>query len=166
MAETADVATVVRSGDEMIPMSLWGRDHWSTLAYAETVMVDCGGFQVGLDARMRHHRRHYRVMSELCKRPMRAGGNRSMPIVMDPEKHRTRLNDGSEVAKHDDWSCIQDMAAEGLFTVPADEIEPGVVLRLSPLGQKVAQWVRAQKMAEVSFGQMRAHRDQFADEAA
>jgi len=30
-------------------MDLWGRDHWSTLAYIETVMVDCKGFQIGQD---------------------------------------------------------------------------------------------------------------------
>ena len=39
--------------DGYVPPNLFGKDHWSTLAYMETIMVDCGGFQVGADPRMR-----------------------------------------------------------------------------------------------------------------
>lgn len=28
--------------DDNIPMNLWGKDHWTTLAYIETVMIAAG----------------------------------------------------------------------------------------------------------------------------
>jgi hypothetical protein len=33
----------MRADDGYIDIHLWGKDHWSTLAYIETVMVECGG---------------------------------------------------------------------------------------------------------------------------
>jgi hypothetical protein len=75
--------------DIYISPELWGADHWSTLAYIET--VDCNGFQIGLDARMRSNRRNFRVMTEQCPSPKRIGANPGMAIVMSPE-HATRFN--------------------------------------------------------------------------
>ncbi len=43
-----------------VPVELWSKDHWSTLAYIETVMVEHGGrFEVGWDPRMRQNRRNF-----------------------------------------------------------------------------------------------------------
>lgn len=39
--------------DSYIPMNMWSKDHWTTLAYI--------GFQVGRDARMRSNRRNFRA---------------------------------------------------------------------------------------------------------
>ena len=140
--------------DDYIAMNRWSKDHWSTLAYLETVMVDCGGFQVGSDPRMRSNRRHFRVMHEECPRPKRAtrgaGG-----VAMNAE-HGTRLNDGCVVANHDDWMCVQDMAAAGLFTVGADEVQPGQTLHLSSRGQDVVAALRAHKAAGGNFAQFDA----------
>lgn len=131
--------------DSYIPMGKWGKDHWSLLGYMHTVLLDCGGFQVGLDARMRQGRRNFRVMDEQCpvpKRPTRTSG----AMVMDP-KYGTRLNDGTYVPRHDDWHCVQDMAHEGLLLAKnsngrwnlatVEDIEPGVDLRLSDAGYEV-----------------------------
>jgi hypothetical protein len=137
-----------------IPMALWGKDHWSTLAYIETVMVDCGGFQIGRDARMKSNRRNYRVMSEQCPKPKRVGSHPGLAIVMRPE-HATRLNDGSIIDTHDDWCCIQDMAEAGLLSVPQDHIEPGVVIHFSELGREVANKLREHKAAGGQFAAFR-----------
>lgn len=132
--------------DEYVPMSQWSKDHWSTLAYVETVVVECAGFQVGLDARMKTNRRHFRVMSQQCGRPKRPGKSStpSMAQVMSPE-HATKIKDGSVVDGHDDWMCVQDFAAEGLFTVGAEDVEPGVILRFSERGNEIASALRRHK---------------------
>lgn len=130
--------------DDYIPMNQWGKDHWSTLAYLETVMVDCAGFQVGADPRMRSNRRNARVMREQCARPKRSAHRWSPCVVMNPE-HGTRLNDGKVLSNHDDWMCVQDMAEAGLFTVGVDGVEPGQTLHLSPRGLELCAQLRAHK---------------------
>lgn len=155
----------VRPADTIVPMDLWSKDHWSTLAYLETVMVEHEGrFQVGWDPRMRQNRRHFRVMWEQCPTPLRTKADSSRdsadssrdsgPIrgVVMENAHATRLSDGSHVSKHDDWACVQDMAEAGLF-LAADsvtplamaDVEPGVILRLSERGAALCDALRAHK---------------------
>lgn len=146
---------------DWVRVGMFGRDHWSTLAYMETVMVDCHGFQVGNDPRMRSNRRNYRVMREQCYAPKRTGvPPRECGVVMAPE-HGSRLNDGTVVDGHDDWSCVQDMAKAGLLLVEEgsawsladpEDIEPGVVVRLSARGMEIATALRAHKTSGGSFG--------------
>lgn len=140
--------------DDNIPMELWGKDHWSTLAYIETVMVDCNSFQVGLDARMKSNRHHFRVMSEQCSKPKRVGSHSGHAVVMQPE-HATVLNDGSLIKRHDDWCCLQDMAVAGLLSLPQEDIEPGVHIHLSDLGREVANRLREHKAKGGQFAAFR-----------
>lgn len=37
-------------GNSYVPMDMWAKDHWTTLAYIDNVMVDNAGFQVGREA--------------------------------------------------------------------------------------------------------------------
>jgi hypothetical protein len=145
--------------DAYVPEHLFGMDHFTTLAYAETVMVDCAGFQVGSDPRMRSCRRHFRVMQEQCPRPRRVKGG--IGVVMLPE-HGSRLADGSLVSGHDDWHCIQDMAEAGYFVIKdalggppvvatAEVIEPGAVLLLSARGREVVNALRGHKASGGTF---------------
>lgn len=128
--------------DDYIPLSHWGRDHWTTFAYVETVMADMAGFQVGADARMKSNRRNFRVMQRDCPNPKRASNSgHAMMLVMEPQ-HATKLNDGQQVSNHDDWACVQDMAAEDLFVQGPDDVEPGVVLQFSEKGNQVANALR------------------------
>jgi hypothetical protein len=135
--------------DKYIPMEHWSKDHWSTLAYVETVIVDCAGFQIGSDARMRSNRRHFRLMNNECPRPKRSG-KPGLGITMGPE-HGTCLKDNIVVPEHDDWMCVQDMAAEGLFTISAEDIEPSVVLNLSPKGTALVEALRRHKSSGGTF---------------
>lgn len=144
--------TDVRDG--YVEPALWGRDHWSTLAYLESVSVECAGFQVGADARMRSNCRHFRVMAEECPRPRRPG-RPVMGVVMGRE-HGSRLRNGSVMAGHDDWCCIQDMAHAGLLTVGVEGVEPRETLHLSPLGLEWAADLRAHKTAGGQFGNFEA----------
>lgn len=138
--------------DDNVPMNLWGKDHWSTLAYIETVMVDHGGFQIGLDPHMRSNRRNFRVMSQECPNPKRTKrGMANLAMVMDIEKHSSRLSDGSTISGHDDWCCVQDMAELGLFTCGQDDVEPGVTLHFSPFGRDIANKLREHKASGGNF---------------
>lgn len=140
--------------DDLIPVEYWGKDHYSTLAYVETIMVDCAaGFEVGLDPRMRANRRNFRVLLEGRRSPRRPSSTSwKMARTMDP-KHTSFLKLGATSEDHDDWSCLQDMAAAGLFTDKADCVEPGNMLHLSDLGKRFVTELREFKASGGSFGQ-------------
>lgn len=138
------------TADEYITMDLWSKDHWSTLAYIETVMVDIGGFQVGFDARMRSNRRNFRVMKEECSKPKRVTASNPLGIPMNSDQG-TILKNGKMVENHDDWACVQDMAAEGLFIEGVEGVEPKKVLRLSPKGSELISRLRQHKAAGGTF---------------
>lgn len=117
---------------EPIPLERWGKDHWSTFAYAETRIVDYDGF---LDCR--HMRGH----------------------LPGWDKYATRLNDGGETVElfgHNDYDCISDAFDAGLL-VPSDESEStrewrrrskmdlSYRVQLTDLGRVVAGKLRAHK---------------------
>ena len=126
---------------ELVPMDQWGKDHWSTLGYVEAVSVENAGFQVGQDPRMKTNRRHTRVLAA-CPRPKRTAGF-TLGVTMAPE-HATRLKDGTQIANHDDWACLQDFVGAGLFQHGA-EVEPKKVLTLSERGLALTAALRAHK---------------------
>ncbi len=134
---------------DYVNIANWSKDHWSTLAYIETVMVECGGFQIGLDCRMRSNRRNFRVMHEQCPRPKRAKQDGTRAVCMDP-KYTSRVKNSTTV-DHDDWCCIQDMAVAELFTVGVEQIQPGVVLHLSEAGKAMIAALRAHKATGGQF---------------
>ena len=114
------------------------------LAYVESVMVDCGGFEIGADARMRSNRHNFRVMNEQNPNPTRPG-SRPRGIVMD-RKYGSRLNNGQSVENHDDRCCLQDFVPYGIFTVPAHHcVDAKEVLKLSEKGQKLVAALRQHK---------------------
>lgn len=141
--------------DDAIPPAFWGKDHWSTLAYVDTVMVDCGAFEIGADGRMRSSRRNYRVMCEENPRPLRSGGH-APAVPMDSTRHSTRLNNGQMVVGHDDWACVRDMASVNLFTHPVEAFEPGVTLRFTRKGRAWAEALREFKRQGGNFGSFSA----------
>lgn len=134
-----------------VPPERWAKDHWRTLAYIETVIVECGGFEVGFDPRMRQCRQHFRIMNKECPRPKRNDHPR-IGIPMDSE-HGTLLSDGSRIGGHDDWHCVQDLAASGLIEQRPEEIEPGAILQLSTRGRVVANALRAYKASGGKYEQ-------------
>lgn len=147
------LATPAVTKDEYIDPSLFGRDHWSTLAYVESVMTDCAGFQLGNDPRMRANRRNYRVMNE-CARPKRAKNLSVTNHPMMPDDG-SRLNNGQVVRGHDDWNCVEDFAALGFFDVDAASLDAGVTLKFSALGKTVAAALRQHKQDGGQFEQFR-----------
>jgi hypothetical protein len=129
-SQGAYVADVADKGH--IPMARWGQDHWSTFCYLETCAVDRQG---KIDnRRMRCNPRLHRHFAHMA----------------DATVYPTRCK-GSTIDFHDDWSCVEDMVAEGLLEASSDT-KPGqpfgngrATAKLTDLGWKIA-------------GQLRRHR--------
>lgn len=77
----------------------WGKDHWSTLAYIETLATEHDG------------------MAKPSPLRMRAKTKRRLPsdAFMCGDEYPTRLKDGI-LEDHDDWDCLNDMVKNGLLT--------------------------------------------------
>ncbi|HSP31080.1 MAG TPA: hypothetical protein VLO13_03590 [Halomonas sp.] len=75
--------------DKAIPMNEWGKDHWSTLAYLETCVVDQNGY---LDAR--------RMRTSDPQYPTRLYGYAT--------------DETRKVDNHSDWDCVSDFIVAGL----------------------------------------------------
>lgn len=100
----------------MVPMELFGKDHWSTLLFIEHVIVDESGKLKDSDRRMR---------------VWKYGEDKNYP---------TRLNDGTEVEKHDDWDCLYDLIEAGIV-----EHHDDGKLNLTDRGWKIAGKLRRWK---------------------
>lgn len=114
-----------------VPIADWGKDHWSTLAYVETCIVDNGG---------RLDKRRMRCLDAL--HPQFAHGH-------DASGYPTRLRGGMTAEGHDDWSCVEDMVAEGLLEWRGTGAHP--VFALTPSGQRVTAKLRAHKATGGNF---------------
>ena len=119
-----------------VPITEWGRDHWSTFAYVETVCVDYGGdpsrARNGF-ARMRcNPKRH----PEYATRDM-------LGDLRDGSQYPTRLEGTKTLENHDDWDCVDDMVAEGLLEDIGFTMFPR--FKLSEKGHEVSAHLRRHK---------------------
>ena len=136
------------SRDQFVPPELWGRDHYSTLAYVETKLVD-DKYSVRFDPHMRQNRRNWRVLSQSKRVPLKPGDIRN-GLVMDP-KYGSRLADDTYLPWHDDWCCVQDMMAAGLFHGDTDDFDAGFQLQLTNKGYAAAAAIREHKAKGGNF---------------
>jgi hypothetical protein len=109
-----------------VPITLFGTDHWSTLAYVETRAVD---HKELLDHdHMRCHAGRHPVMLH-AKRRVSAGS-------ADGSRYPTRIKASTtpdangrygvtEVPDHDDYDCLDDLIAEGLLEPRMPVVGPG-----------------------------------------
>lgn len=100
---------------QIVPVEKFGRDHWSTLLYVETRCVDAGGV---IDEKMR-------MRCDPDRHPEHATLN---AIVLNDRKYPTRLADGTNLDDHDDWDCLDDMAAAGWLIVGGTTQRPVITL--------------------------------------
>jgi hypothetical protein len=101
-----------------VPVSRWGRDHWTTFAYVETRWVDHHGM-LSHD-QLRCDRQRHPVFYSAKRRVITVGTG-----LADGAKYPTRLKtetpgeDGRwgtvELTGHDDYDCIDDAIREGLL---------------------------------------------------
>lgn len=133
------------AGDEYIPIELWGKDHWSTLAYLETCAVDYRGLVD--NRRMRCNPRLHRKFAHFDY----------LGVIVDGSRYPTRTKTG-EIQRHDDWSCLEDLVAAGLIKAYwrvryPEQIAGGAQakIELTALGLKIAADLRAHKARGGSF---------------
>lgn len=114
-----------------VAVSMFGRDHWSVLAYIETRIVDYGGV--------------------LNAKHMRCNGRLHPAFVhtMFGSECPTRLKDNVELFDHDDWCCADDLEAAGLVV----NVGSGVsrLYRLTKLGRAVCGDLRKHKASGGSY---------------
>jgi hypothetical protein len=102
-----------------VPMNRWGKDHWTTVAYAETRWVDHRGM---LDHdQMRCDRQRHPALYAAKRRTTAFGSD------ADGARHPTRLKteipgpDGRwgavQLPGHDDYDCVNDAIRAGLIEV-------------------------------------------------
>lgn len=101
----ADAATWQTTSNPPVPVEKFGEDHWSTLAYVETRIVDHNGL-LAADHMRCHTGRH----------PMLHAARR-WSSGSDDMKYPTRLKGGEPLPDHDDYDCIDDLIAAGLLRV-------------------------------------------------
>jgi len=120
----------------LIEMKDFGKDHWSTFAYAETCCVDNrGGLAL---VRLRINR---------GKRPI--GGHPYGNPTWDP-KYGTRIKDGSiPDTGHDDIDCLDDLERVGLLEWIGTLVNPAV--KLTDVGLKVIAQLRQHKAGGGQF---------------
>lgn len=127
-ALTAPCGCTIASG--RVPMAQWGKDHFSTLAYIECRIVDNKGT---IDPR------HLRCNPS-------ANGHRAAnhfgPDVANRE-YPTRLHGGTHLYGHDDWSCIDDIVAEGILEWHGTGLHP--IFKLTECGHRICAAIRKHK---------------------
>ena len=134
-SRTADIPP----GTARIGPERWGKDHWSVFAYVETCVVDRNG---RLDNR--------RIQATLNRHPAHAGG-RADGSQVDGTKYSIRLRNGETMpgADYDEWDCLDDLEWFGLIENTGTGLNR--LYRITPLGENLAQQVRANKGRGGSF---------------
>lgn len=120
-----------------VPIADFGRDHWSTFAYVETLCVDKDG--IPDRRRMRCHPQRHALLAHLDRWD---------------KKYGTRLKGHMEdfpkvLPMHDDWDCIDDLIAAGLMRNKGTGINP--VFQLTEWGLAIAAALRAHKVRGGTF---------------
>lgn len=133
-----------RETEPRVPLAVFGKDHWSTFAYLETVTVDKHG-RIDHDKMRTHAVRHpgemarkspvtQLVFSEDMGRNYPTRIKASVTPDADGRYGALDLND------HDDYDCMADLEAAGLL-----ERTSADTVALTALGQAVAAELRSHK---------------------
>ena len=116
------------AGEPLPTIETFGRDHWSTFAYLETVCVDRGG--VPESPRMR------------CDRARHPLHFQSIPGLPE-KKYPTRLKGDATLENHDDWDCADDLVDHGLLEDVGTHANPRFAM--TEKGHLVAMQIRKHK---------------------
>jgi hypothetical protein len=136
------MVVVYKQDMKSVSINEFGKDHWSLLAFIETLCVDFKGLVSDM------HRRNFRV--NLTRHP----GYGYFPMGTDG--HQWKSTYGSrlkgffdkkdpklQLKSHDDWDCAEDFERAGLLENRGTGMNP--VFKLTPLGQAVAAELRKHK---------------------
>ena len=119
-----------------VPVERFGRDHISTLLYIESRYVDHAGklLNDNLRCNQSRHPFHAHAIDD------------GSDGVWNP-KYGTRLVDGTVLAEHDDWDCIDDLVAASLIERHGSAMYP--VFRLTDSGHAMVARLRKERAERV-----------------
>lgn len=129
-----------------VPLSRFGRDHWSLLALVEHICVENRGCVSDV------HRQKFRT--NIKRHP----GYGYFPLGVSGHQWKyeygTRLkgfpdSPRSQLATHDDWDCAADLESAGLIKNLRTAMNP--VFRLTLLGGVLSNLLRLHKSAGGTF---------------
>jgi len=120
-----------------IPISKFGKDHWSLLAYIGCRCVDNEGTL---------NKEHLRV--NIKTHPQHS--HRGTQNFLDVFPYPTRLAEGKIAAKgHDDWDCLDDLEKAGLIKLHGTGLNP--VYAMTVKGWEVDSQIRQFKATGGTF---------------
>lgn len=124
-----------------VPMADWGKDHYSLLAYVETLCVE-GRAGVGtLDwARCRVNEKNYPLLKRTSSPWKPEYGTRLSGFFGNGAGDRT--DPKRRLGQHDDVNCLDDLADEGLVEILS--LMNGFV-KITNKGREIAGRLRAHK---------------------
>ncbi len=129
-----------------IPLSNWGRDHYSLLGYIECRCTDDKGIPD-----LRHMRSNPARHPSLSPRGTGIGG-------WKPEYSTRLAGHTKETPKtqlgHDDWDCADDLAAAGLIEIKGTGLNP--VWKLTEWGMAISARLRHWKATGGTFSTFHA----------
>lgn len=127
-----------------VPITSFGKDHWSLLAYLEATMADFP--KQPLTGEVERDR----LRCNPATHPLLFVGKRRFADMARWEpNYGTLLKDGTRLAAHDDWDCLDDLEAAGLCEVLS---EINGFVRLTPLGHSLSLNLRTHKAKGGVFG--------------
>lgn len=111
-----------------IPIANWGKDHWSTLLYIESIIFDVYA-RPAMDKMRQHSGRIRRGWNSprATVTPTFTQDYSTQTIIRDPNNWDTIIG-RTEVHDHDDWDCIDDMETEGLLEQLGTGLQPSIKL--------------------------------------
>ena len=130
---------------EFIPITMWGKDHWSTLAYIDSVIAEHSFYPITIDSHMRTKRETY---DYFLMNKAKKFGFITQPYYnfLSSDAYGTKLNDGTTVMAHDDYSCIVDFAKEGLLNIDENSIITNKKIKFSDKGLTVMNCLHKHKV--------------------
>lgn len=127
----------------VVTIDKFGKDHWSTFAYAECRMVDDRGIL---------NREHMRC--NIKRHPQFANSFNTLQPDMptSPTMLRGHFKDKRKARRgHDDWDCLYDLEAAGLLKLNGTGISP--IVELTDYGRAVAGLLRKHKADGGNFSE-------------
>jgi len=127
-------------------LTSWGKDHWSLLAYIETICVD-GQDGIGMID-------HRRVRCNTNTHPLLYQASMVPPEAGNAYEYPTRLrgygDDKSKcIPEHDDWDCFDDLEKNGLVELVGTLMNP--LVKMTKIGIAYASELRGHKASGGTF---------------
>lgn len=128
-----------------IPLSRWGKDHWSALAYVEALCVESPDATGQMDlSRLRCNAATHPTQSvnRTTWRPNYGTRLRGYFDFADRADPALAEDAGLQLTSHDDWDCLDDLEDAGLIEVMS--LATGAV-KITDNGQELASELRGHK---------------------